>query len=1022
MKTLLPALPRLLRLSVLAAAIASPCAAFAQSQTFQAEPKPFSPLCIRAENQPDQWPDFAVGLQDGWFHLYGDFVPETADSIPPETDLAAPWAPWDWKTPATNAAHANRLWLRGILPDVPYPDKSLLLANFQCDAFAVFLDGKSIYQSGSFAPDQWIPSRPYRRLHLISMPSDAAGKTLHVLLFSVKADRMPPVEPIVLFAAQSKLVHHLVASEWINRSFGYLFLFVGLYGLFAFFIRRRYGIAFSPWLSFMAICLGLSELCSGNVMFMLSERAEWLYQVNILSFLLFPIGLWRFIEQTFGPGWKNLVRRCWQLELALAILLFFSDLFGWIPLAGPGKWIMYAGLGLQTLVGAGMALHGVVRGKGKERIVAIGLLTFAATGLVDIATVMIPFLPETELYLWGALALVAAMAWLQERDAGEAHVRLRNQTKELQTHRHRLEELVAERTAELSEMKRSFELAIHATGVSIWTYDMILDDFVRHDADGILHHVGTLRDQLSHFHPDDASRLQQAVDAAIREKIDVFSNECRILLPGGNIVWLNVRGRVVRNDQGIPVRQIGISLDVTDRMRLEEDLLRSRDAAQAANRAKSEFLANMSHELRTPLNAVLGYAQLLRRDADASEEQRERAAIIQQSGEHLLTVINDILDISKIEAGKLEIEPAPVRLLPLLKSIADMIAPRAQSKGLEFRFEPDPSLPPAVDADQKRLRQILLNLLSNAVKFTPGGHVRFAAAREGNTLVFRVSDSGIGIAPHQQEAIFEPFLQIPGQAQNEGTGLGLAISRRIARKMGGDVLVHSSPSQGSEFRLEIPCVVAQAETPAPSGSPAPFRGSGRILVADDRPENRAVLRHMLAPLGFEIIEAENGRIALDLAARHSPCLILMDLLMPELNGFEAVRLLKADPALASIPVVAVSASVYDQTQAQSLCAGCEGFLPKPVDFDALLALIQSLLHLESTAVPAPTPPAPCPSPLPADYAPLQQAALIGDVLRVLAETERLLPLYPAHAPFLDRVRHLAADFQIQALQRLLSQE
>ena len=866
-----------------------------------AESSPFSSLCIRSDNHPEKWPDFAIGLQDGWSHLYGDFVPEATESFPPETDQAAAWTPWDWTHPAPNTNHSTRLWLRGILPDVPYPDKSLLLANFQCDAFAVFLDGKPIYQSGSFSPEQWIPSRPYRRLHLISMPSDAAGKTLHLLLFATKSDRIPPVEPIVLFAAQSKLVHHLVASEWLNRSFGYLFFFVGLYGLLAYFIRRRYGIGFSPWFAFMSTFLGLSELCSGNIMFMLSEHAEWLYQINVLSFLLFPIGLWRFIELTFGPGWKNLVRRCWQLELALVILLWPADLFGWIPLAGPGKWIMYAGLGFQTLIGAGMALHGVIRGKGKERVVAIGLLVFAATGLVDIATVVIPFLPETEFYLWGALALVAAMAWLQERAGGEAHVRLRDQTDELQKHQLKLEELVDNRTAEL--------------------------------------------------------RL-------------------------------------------------------------------ATQAAQAANRAKSEFLANMSHELRTPLNAVLGYAQLLRRDDDATPEQRQRAAIIQQSGEHLLTVINDILDISKIEAGKMEIAPAELRLLPLLKSIADMIAPRAHSRDIDFQVDFSPSLPAAISTDEKRIRQILLNLLSNAVKFTERGHVRFTVAREGSHLLFRVSDTGLGIAPENQEAIFEPFLQLPGQAQNEGTGLGLAISRRIARKLGGDILVRSTLGQGSEFTLRIPCIETASPLLPATPSSAPLQAHGLILVADDRPENRSILRAMLEPLGFEILEASNGRIALDLARTRTPDLILMDLLMPELDGFEAVRLLKADPALASIPVVAVSASVYDQTQAESLCAGCQGFLPKPVNFDALLVLVQSLLHLDTPPSPSPAsiPPLLCPSPLPADFASLRDAALIGDVLRVLAETERLLPLHPEHAPLLAHVRQLANDFQIQSLQRLLSQE
>ena len=871
------------------------------------EAQSFATLCVRAENHPDKWPDFIVGLQHGWSHSYGDFVADPLEGFPAGADLAVPWTPWDWQNPAAKSNRESRLWLRGVLPDVPYPDKSLLLANFQCDAFAVFLDGNCLYQNGSFEPQQWIPSRPARRLHLVSLPSDSAGKLLHVLFFSAKPERLPPPEPIVLFAAQSLLVRHLVGNEWRSRSFGYFFLIVGLYALLAFFIRRRYRIAFSPWFAFMAIFLGLSELCSSNVMYMLSDRSEWLFHVNVVSFLLFPVGLWLFVEQTFGPGWNRLVRRCWQLQLLVAAVLWPADLFGWLSFTERGQWIVFVALGLQTLVGLHAAVVGILRRKGYLRVVAAGLVVFALTGLVDIATTLVPFLPETEIYLWGALALVLAMAWQQERSGGEAHVRLRNQTEELRRHQHRLEELVENRTAELRRATLS---------------------------------------------------------------------------------------------------------------------------AQAASRAKSEFLANMSHELRTPLNAILGYAQLLRRDPAASAEQRERAAIVQQSGEHLLTVINDVLDVSKIEAGKLEISPAELRLLPLLKGIADMVAPRARAKSVEFSFLPDPSLPDAVVADEKRLRQILLNLLGNAVKFTESGSVRFSAARSSGILRFRVSDSGVGIAPEHLESIFEPFVQIPGKALNEGTGLGLAISRRIARKMGGDVSVQSVPGQGSVFTLEIPCAVSPA-LPSPESSPAPFpsRILGRclVLVADDRPENRSVLRAMLEPLGFDVAEAANGRIALDLARSLSPALVLMDLLMPELDGFQAARLLKADPALASIPVVAVSASVYDQTQAESLCAGCDGFLPKPVDFDSLLALLRSLLPgIWSPSEPAPEAPPPepvaPPRPLPPEFSALRDAALIGDVLQVLAETNRLLPLFPAHAPFLARVRQLAAAFEIVSLQRLLPKE
>jgi signal transduction histidine kinase/ActR/RegA family two-component response regulator len=878
---------------------------------------PVEVLSIWDPVTPEKSTDFAMGLRDGWSYHYREPVTdlEFPHAILQNPEEIIEWRLWDWRDPAANVNCANFLWLKNTLPDAPYPDKSLLLANIQCDAVIVFLDGAPVYQSGSMAPG-WNQQRPSNRLHWVPVPGHAAGKKLHILFYSARPETLPLGEPVVLYASQSKLMQHLLSGSWPGQSLGYLFLFVGIYAFFAHLMRRRYGLSFSPWFAFMAICLGISQLLSSNVMFMFSEYAEWIYHAGLLTTLLFPIGLWRFIEISLGPGWMGLIRRCWQLQIVVVATIWPAHFFGWIPFGNVSQLLGNCAIALQLLVGAGEGLRHVLRKQGAKRVIAAALLIFSGSGIFDIVTHSLSLSPGIELYPLGILVLIIVLAWEQERAAGEAQLQLRLQTDALKQHQQKLEQTVEERTAEL---------------------------------------------------------------------------------------------RLAMN------------------------------AAEAASTAKSKFLANMSHELRTPLNAILGYAQLFQRDRALPEDRKERAGIIRKSGEHLLMLINDILDIAKIEAGKIDIQTGEVRPKHLIKSVADMIAPRARSKDLAFGFEASDSLPDCVATDEKRLRQLLLNLLSNAVKFTETGSVRLSAWRKDGRLVFCVTDTGIGIAPAHLEAVFDPFhqvttRQVPGQqtdgfTQNEGTGLGLAISRSIAREMGGDVFVQSTPGKGSVFRLELPCVVMEPGIGSPDSSPTPIagiRGSCRLLVADDRPENRTILRDMLSPMGFEIIEAANGREAVALARERMPDLILMDLLMPEMNGIEAVQLLKRDPVMAGIPVVAVSASVYDQTQAESLCAGCVGFLSKPVNLDALITILRKRLDpawdKTDSSMLLPPPPDPiAPSPLPPAFYHLREAARIGDVQEVLRETGKLRDRFPEHRVFISRIHELAAGFEILALQRLLDQ-
>ncbi len=412
--------------------------------------------------------------------------------------------------------------------------------------------------------------------------------------------------------------------------------------------------------------------------------------------------------------------------------------------------------------------------------------------------------------------------------------------------------------------------------------------------------------------------------------------------------------------------------DITERKQTEEALQKAKEIAESANRAKSEFLANMSHELRTPLNGILGYAQIITREHDLTARQQARIDIMQRSGEHLLTLINDMLDLAKIEAGKLDINRRVFQLPGFLKTIAGMVSIRAQQKGLALTCEFAPDLPVAVSGDDIRLRQILLNLLGNAVKFTEHGKVVFRVRRNRfsdvspfrekgersadaltTNIRFEVEDTGIGLAPDRIADIFLPFEQMGDrQTQITGTGLGLAISQRLASMMGSQIRAQSTVGQGSTFWFEVELPEAEEEqvvSPAtPSRTIRGFTGAPRhVLIVDDNADNIGVLREMLAPLGFAITEAVGGREALTKAIACRPDLMLMDLKMPEMDGFEATRRVRHIPALKDVMVViAISASMDEQTRQNSVAAGCDAFIAKPVQITSLLEIIGERLALQ----------------------------------------------------------------------------
>lgn len=454
------------------------------------------------------------------------------------------------------------------------------------------------------------------------------------------------------------------------------------------------------------------------------------------------------------------------------------------------------------------------------------------------------------------------------------------------------------------------------------------------------------------------------------ESCGVFKTELELRHKDGTLVPMEVSATVV-DVQGKRIVQ-GIFRDISDRKQTEKALKQAKDAAVVANRAKTEFLANMSHELRTPLNGVLGYAQILKKETSLSVKQQEQVGIIQQCGEHLLTLLNDILDLSKIEARKMELYLSDFQLPYFLESIIEMVRIRAEQKNIAFRYQLLSPLPNTVNGDEKRLRQVLINLLGNAVKFTDIGGVTFQVgylnSQQTGELAekitvestlsplpapkmrFIIEDTGIGMAQEQLADIFLPFHQIGDrQRRSEGTGLGLAISQKLAQLMGSEIKVGSTLGQGSVFWLDLDLPASEHLEIAkfdPGHIISLKDKIYKVLVVDDRWENRAVLVDLLAPLGFEIIQATDGEDCINQALQTQPDLILLDMVMPGMDGFEAARKLRQLPSLKNIVIIATSASAFDYDQEKSLAAGCNGFISKPVQIEQLLEQLRRYLGLE----------------------------------------------------------------------------
>lgn len=590
----------------------------------------------------------------------------------------------------------------------------------------------------------------------------------------------------------------------------------------------------------------------------------------------------------------------------------------------------------------------------------------------------IPVVPPA-LSIAGTILLAAIyMAFKSERDA----------TRSLACYSQELERQVAKQVADLTYSEERFRRSFDDAGIGMALIS-VEGQWLRVN-DSFCEMLGYRSAELlktsftALTHQEDLAAEMGLMQQTLSGDIHTYQLEKRCQHFSGHWVWIDRTVSLVRDTSGKPLHFVLQSQDISERKRheaerkrVEAELNAAKEAAEFANQAKSTFLSNMSHELRTPLNVILGMAQLLQR---SSQSNMQELTTILRSGDHLLSLINQVLDLSKIEAGQNACSSSPFSLHDLLQTLQTIMQPHARAKGLTFTVTVTPDVPNALMGDAQKLQQVLINLLGNAIKFTETGWVELRVARQQDTaspaepclkipLRFEVKDSGVGVPLEAQASIFHPFEQAHSRLARQGTGLGLAISSQLVELMGGAIALQSIPGVGSTFAVTLALPIGKLPAVGSDGSAylgfSPNAKAYRILIVDDIAENRYLLRQLLAPVGFDLEEATDGQEAIDQWHRWQPHLILMDMCMPKVDGYQATRQILAQAAIAQatapnsaqnltqnlaptavpVTVVAVTARVLGAGREEAIAAGCAAVISKPIDAVTLLKTIAEHLGL-----------------------------------------------------------------------------
>lgn len=517
----------------------------------------------------------------------------------------------------------------------------------------------------------------------------------------------------------------------------------------------------------------------------------------------------------------------------------------------------------------------------------------------------------------------------------------------------------------LRKSEQRYEMATRAAKVGVWEWILETGElYLEPNIKALLGYGdeeidNNLETWIEYVWESDREKVMVAAREHLEGKTPEYVCEHRMIHKDGSLRWILVRGKAIRDSEGKALRLIGTDMDITDRKRAQEAIVAAKEAAEVANKSKSVFLANMSHELRTPMNAIIGFTQIMLRSPNLSSANQQHLGIIYRSGEHLLALINDVLDMAKIEAGRTILKEIDFDLHCLLDDLEETFSLKAKEKGLQLIFDRHPDLPQYVRCDRIKLRQVLINLLNNAIKFTKEGGVSLRAQMDTGAnsslripyfqnakICLEIEDSGPGISVEDLDKIFDPFVQSQtGIESQDGTGLGLSISRSYIELMGGNIEVNSQLNRGTCFKFEVKIelvgtwAIESEKRPRRIIALQPNQPQYRILIVDDRWTNRQLVIQLLSPLGFQVEEASNGMEGLELWDAWHPHLIFMDLRMPVMDGHEAIKRIKATTEGQATVIIALTASSFDEKKNLAIAEGCDDFIRKPFReleiFDAL---------------------------------------------------------------------------------------